>query len=117
MRNNTVDGANLDFLLGATLIQVAIGENETILRTHPETMVASNVEVKLPDGSTRVQEAAVEVGRSVLHLLGKAITQAVGTPDGALVLTWSDGTTIKILNSWEHYESYTVTHGDSVFVV
>jgi hypothetical protein len=119
MRNNTLDGSDLGFLVNAVLIQVAVGENETILRTHPETSVTitASVEVNLLDGSAQIWEAAVDVGRSLLHLLGKAVVQAVGTSDGAMVLTWSDGTTIKVLNSWEHYESYTVAHGGSVFVV
>jgi len=34
-----------------------------------------------------------------------------------LVLTWSDGTLFRILNSWEQYETYTISHGQEVFVV
>lgn len=119
MRDNTLNGTDLGFLVEAALIQVAIGENETILHTHPPAslMVTSNVEVTMPDGSTRAAEAGVELGRSLLHLLGKAITQAVASPDGALALTWADGTITNVLNSWDEYESYTVTHGDQVFIV
>jgi hypothetical protein len=36
---------------------------------------------------------------------------------GTLRLTWSSGHVLDIIDSVEHYESYTVTHGDRVIVV
>ena len=49
MQNHSLDRTNLDFLLGVTLIQVAIGENEVLLHTHPEVAVTIESDVEPGD--------------------------------------------------------------------
>jgi Family of unknown function (DUF6188) len=119
MRNWTLDGTDLGFLVGATLTQVAIGENETILHLHPDStiLIQSEVIIKIPGEEVSALETAVEVGSVLLPLLGKTVTEAVGTPRGSLALTWSDGRTVEVLNDSDQYECYSVTHGTDFFVV
>jgi len=49
MQNHSLDRTNLDFLWGVTLIQVAIGENEVLLHTHPEVAVTIESDVEPGD--------------------------------------------------------------------
>jgi hypothetical protein len=119
MRNWTLDGTDLGFLVGATLTQVAIGENETILHLHPDStiLIQSEVLIKIPGEAVSALETAVEVGSALLPLLGKTVTDAVGTPRGSLTLTWTDGRSVEVLNDSDQYECYSVTHGTDFFVV
>lgn len=119
MLNWTLNGVDLGFLIGATLIQVAIGENEIILHTHPPStiLIQSKVLITAPGETVTDLDAAVQVGTALLPLLGKTITEATGTPPGSLVLKWSDGTTVEILNDSDQYECYSITHGTDFFVV
>ncbi len=109
---------DLQFIEGGTLIQACIGENEVVLRFDNDVsvMVASNVRLT-HDGSSILIEDAREVGRRVTELLGDQITSAQGSPDGTTTLRWARGAVLDLLDTWDAYESYTITHGDAVIVV
>ena len=113
------EDVNLDFFLGATLIQVCVGENEVILNFHPEisVMIAGSVGVTGPDSTQRVLDDARAAGAAILGVLGASVSKVSGTPDGTLRLSCSDGTVLEIYDSWEEFESYTVHHGETVIVV
>jgi hypothetical protein len=49
--------------------------------------------------------------------LGSSISEVSIVPPGTLRLTWSSGHILNVLDSWEEFESYTVTNGDTVIVV
>ena len=119
MLNWTLDGTDLGFLVGTTLIQVAIGENETNLHFHPDVtiLIQSEVLITAPGEAVNSLDASVQVGSALLPLPGKTITEALGTPRGSLVIKWSDGTTVEILNDSDQYECYSITHGTDFFVV
>jgi hypothetical protein len=57
------------------------------------------------------------IGRAILPLLGSSISEVSIVPPGTLRLTWSSGHILNVLDSWEEFESYTVTNGDTVIVV
>jgi len=110
---------DLDFLTGSQLIQVSVGENETILRLEPDIsiMVASAVHLIEPDGSDVNLTDAREIGARLLPLLGDQIVAATVIPPGTLRLSWSPGSVLEIIDSWDRFESYTITCGDRVIVV
>lgn len=110
---------DLDFFVGASLIQVCIGENEVIANLHPDisVMIASNVRLDLHEGEIEAFDDAEALGVALLPLLGGAIVDASGAVDGTLRLTWEGGTTIEILDSYREFESYTVRHGAELIVV
>lgn len=110
---------DLSFLRSAALIQVCIGENETILNLHPRIsiMIASSVQIVLPSGPPSTLEDPKLIGPAMLPLLGSPIAEVSIVPPGTLRLIWSSGHILDILDSWKEFESYTVTNGDTVIVV
>lgn len=110
---------DLSFFLGASLLQVCVGENEVIANLYSDisVMIASTVRVTRDDGKAEIFDDARAIGPALLPLLGREIQQATGTPDGTLRLTWDDGTTVEILDSYKEFESYTVRNGEDLIVV
>jgi hypothetical protein len=119
MDDYSLEGVDLSFLVGATLIQVAIGYHEVILHTEPRRsiMVASDVRVSTDSDEPRILDSARDIGVAFLPLLGQAIVQAVDASHGNLMLRWTDGTTTEILNTFPNYESFTITHPGGIIVV
>jgi hypothetical protein len=111
--------ADLGFLTGAQLIQVCVGENETILRFNPDIsiMVASAVHLIQQGGTDADLTHAPEVGAGLLPLLGDHIAAVMAIPPGTLRLSWSSGSILEITDSWDRFESYTITNGDRSIVV
>lgn len=110
---------NLDFFVGASLLQVCVGENELILNCYADisVMIASAIRVVGRSNEAAVLDDARSQGIALLGLLGHVIEGASGTLDGTLRLTWDDGTSVEILDSYAEFESYTVRHGDELIVV
>jgi hypothetical protein len=110
---------DLDFLAGTQLIQVCVGENETILQFGPgmSIMVASAVHLIEPGGTDVDLSDAREVGSRLLPLLGDHIAAAMAIPPGTLRLCWSSGSILEIIDSWDRFESYTIRYGDRTIVV
>ncbi len=110
---------DLSFLVGATLTQVCIGENEFILNfdTGPAIMVASSVRISARHAEAVELDSAVAAGGKLTAELGGRVESAVGTVDGTTTLTWSSGTVVSLLDNWADYESYTIRHGSTIVVV
>jgi hypothetical protein len=96
-----------------------VGENETILRLDPDIsiMVASAVHVTEPGGTDVYLTHAREVGARLLSLLGDHIAAVMAILPGTLRLSWSSGSVLEIIDSWDRFESYTITNGDRTIVV
>ncbi len=54
---------------------------------------------------------------SVLSLVGAKVVDVEALTDGTLTLRFSNSETIALYDNSEHYESYTIRHGDDLFVV
>ena len=110
---------DLGFLVGAKLLQVCVGENEVIANFDPavSVMIASAVRLHPADDLLRTLEDSKAIGSALLPLLGAAVRDASGTPDGTLHLVWENGTIVDILDSWAEFESYTIRNGDDLIVV
>ena len=88
----SLEGADLTFLVGQTLIQ------DWRKRGGPQL------------ASERLTHGRVEcVGRHSRIAVGK-LRQQKAAATGDLTLIWSDGSRVEILNSWSHYESFTITN-------
>ena len=117
--NGLPDDIDLNFFVGANLIQVCIGENEVIANLDADIslMIASSVRLAVHAGEMKVCDDAKALGIALVPLLGHAVVEASGTVDGTLRLTWDGGTVVEILDSFKEFESYTVRHGAELIVV
>ena len=57
------------------------------------------------------------VAGSLLSLIGSSITSVAGLPDGTLTLCFANQEVLVLYDDSSHYESYTIRHGDDLFVV
>ncbi|MBY0247915.1 MAG: hypothetical protein K2Q17_09625 [Nitrospiraceae bacterium] len=64
------------------------------------------------DESTPLINAA-----SILSLVGAKVIDVHAVTDGTLTLRFSNSETIVLYDNSEHYESYTIRHGDDVWVI
>lgn len=112
-------GTDLSFFEGATLIQVCIGENEVVLNFHPSisVMIASNVVVLDIDGGSQTLEDSKAIGLAATSFLGNEIAEAVVKEAGTTALRWSGGEVLEIRDTWENFESYTITYDEIRIVV
>jgi hypothetical protein len=110
---------DLSFLLGAQLEQVGIGQNEVILRLHPQVMmmIASNIRIGRQESSLVEFEDAPGAGRALTECLGSTIEEARAIGEGTLFIRWSSGHTLEVMDTWQHYESYTIEQGNTMIVV
>jgi len=110
---------DLGFLADACLVQVCVGENEVILNFEPgiSIMIAANVRLSRPEMLPELIEDSRVLGPALVSLLGDSVEGASVRPGGTLRMVWRTGAIVELLDSWEQFESYTVTHGDSVLVV
>jgi hypothetical protein len=125
--NGLAAGTDVSFLVGASLTQVCVGQNEVILNLSPagdpwtdpgaSITVQSAIRLVLPTEMEFTSDAPVLIGPALLPILGSAVAGAAVVQPGTLRLTWSSGHVLDIIDSVEHYESYIVTHGDKVTVV
>ena len=110
---------DVSFLREAPLIQICVGENEVILRLDPgiSVTIESSVRLVSPGGEELISDESLQIAPAVLPLLGSTVADVSILPPGTLRLTWSSGHVLDVLDSVEHYESYTITHGDDVIAV
>lgn len=114
------EGIDLSFFVGATLVQVCIGENEVILNFDGEVSLMCSSSVRYA-GAGKTESLLLAdaklAGAAVLDLLGSNVTEVSAARDGTLALTWSAGDRLELSDSWTEYESYTIRHGDQFIVV
>jgi len=124
--NGLPAGTDVSFLVGATLTQVCIGQHEVNLNlssgnpwTDPgaSITVESAIRLVLPTQAEFTSDAPALIGPALLPLLGSAVSSASVIQPGTLRLAWTSGHVLDIIDSVEHYESYTVNHGDNIIVV
>lgn len=110
---------DLSFLVGTTLTQVCMGQNEFILNfdTGTSIMVASTVRLHGSTTDATEIDSAVEAGKILTAELGASVESASGTEDGTTTIVWSTGTVLSVLDTWPDFESYTITHGSTILVV
>lgn len=110
---------DLGFMVGSTLLQVCIGQNEVILRFDMEISVTieSRFLVRDPHGHEDVFESAPRAAGSLVNLLSDSVTDVLGHTDGTLRLSFAKGGVLEVYDSSKDYESYQIQHGKEIHVV
>ena len=106
---------NLDFLLGATLTQIAIGEYQIQFNFSPEGSfgVEGNWELKDKKGNVLDSSASPPFGQ-VQSLLGQNVKASMVAPPKSLTITFESGQALTIYDSSEQFESFTIQPGDII---
>jgi hypothetical protein len=99
---------DLDFLVGSTLLQVCIGENELILRFDEEISITieSKFLVRDSNGLETAFDSSRSAAASLVKLLSDTVKNVLGQSDGTLRLWFTRGDILEIFDSSEGYESY-----------
>ena len=116
---------DVSFLRGALLTQVCVGQNELILNLYPESPYSQPVSIMFtafarlvgPDVEELIAEESLQIAPALLQLLGSTVSSVSILPPGTLRLIWTSGHVLDVIDSEEHYESYTITNGNRVIVV
>lgn len=119
---------DLSFLRNMTLTQVCFGPYDLQLafleqRTH--ISITSTIGYALPDGTYAERSIAPQEGVisflddpfPLLRLLMKKVTEVSWTLEGTLTLEFEGAVSIQIYDDNGPYESYTVTHDGTLFVI
>lgn len=123
--NGLAADTDLTFLNEAQLEQICVGRHQVsinLVRPDPSDppiyiAIESSVRFVSPAGEEFVSEESLEISPALLPLLGSTVTDVSILPPGTLRLTWSSGHVLDVIDSVEHYESYTIANGDTVIVV
>lgn len=110
---------DLGFLVGSTLFQVCIGENEVILRLSAEISITIESSFLIRDSSgleSEFNDSRSSAG-SLVKLLSNTVTKVRCQRDGTLSLWFSSGDILEAYDSSEGYESYQIQHGKDIYVV
>lgn len=95
---------DLSFFHGAMLSQLCVGENEVIMHFGDSlsVLIASTIDVERDDDQRELDDPRSQA-RSLLDLLGQSVSSASVLPGGTTQLIWSDGTALRMRDSWSEY--------------
>jgi hypothetical protein len=106
---------DLSFLVGATLIQVRLGQFDIQFHFHPKGEVGVQGELEFRDPSGAVLESGTP---DLLHsstmlgcLLGSVISRASACPPRSIVLRFQTGHEIELFDSSPTYECFQISPG------
>jgi Family of unknown function (DUF6188) len=110
---------DLSFLKGREMIQIAIGIHQVIFAFDQETRISIESEFRLVcrGGGFEWKPGMPEAAAPSVRLLGAAIERVDGQKDGTLVLGFSTGDSLTVLDNSKEYESYTITRRGETIVV
>jgi len=106
-------------LVAAKLIQVCIGENETILRFDNGTAVTLECEVSFGIGRGSVLKSfgAAETGKAMLPLLGAGVLSVTRLTWRDLAIQFERDAVVTLHDSNENFESFSIINGTEQVVV
>jgi hypothetical protein len=118
-------GTDVSFLRETLLTQVCVGRHEVILHLLPpdpwsppiSITIEASVRLVAPSGEDLATEEPLEIAPVLLPLLGSTLSKVSILLPGTLRLTWSTGHVLDVIDSHDHYDSYTITNGDHVIAV
>jgi hypothetical protein len=117
-RSAPIGTADLSFLEGATLIQVALGAFDLGLHFDGPPagiMISSSFATKL--GSATLQRHEIVMGHLLRPFLNRDVVRAVWAEMGTLILTFDGDDQIHIFDDSDQYESYIITHRQTTIVI
>lgn len=106
-------------LLGATLTQVCVGQNEVILHFSNDTSVTieSELGVGVADNPTLWTAEATQSGVSLIALLGADVTHVEVLSSTQLEIRLHPDARIILCDSSPHYESFSIQNGARRIIV
>lgn len=112
---------DLSFLNGRELIQIAIGLHHISFRFDEEVAISVEGEFTYFDGQTECvwesEASAAQIAARTVSLLGATIQNFEAHEDGTLILTFSNGQRLTIVDNSKQYESYDITLPGRTIVV
>lgn len=117
------DNFDPTIFVGATMEQVSFGWYVVGLNFSAEpspihVTVEGGYDHAGPDGAWLDEERGLPARESrLMRLPGKSVTAAVVENPKALLLSFEDGQSLRILDTSEQYESFQIDHGDDYWVV
>ena len=112
---------DLSFLTGRELIQVAIGSFQVQFHFDEDVAVSVEAEFHYFDGQKewiwRQEPSSPQVAGRTVAILGASVTNFQSSENGTLVLNFSNGHRLTIVDSSKEYESYDITRpGQNIIV-
>lgn len=109
---------DLKLMIGATLTQVCVGENEVILNFDKPVAVTilSDFAVSSNGGVAVRHEEPRSGACSLFGLIGSPIERAAATDGGGLLIEFAPGT-LEIFDTCKEYESIWIKLGDKQVIV
>ena len=109
---------NLELFVGATLIQVALGQFQVQFRFQPKGEIAIEGRWELRDQSGRLvdyaQATADRDAYRVHQLLGRQVTGSRVDAPRSITLEFDSGHQLQVFDSSREYESFTIQPGDII---
>ena len=112
---------DLSFLNGRELIQLCTGLYQTIFKFDEEVAISVEVEFRYFNGHDesiwRPEPGSSALAARTASLLGTTIENFESDESGSLILTFSNGQRLTILDSSKEYQSYDITRPGETIVV
>src|SRR5882724_2013063 len=109
---------SLERFVGATLVQVALGEFQIQFRFQPEGEIAVAGRWELRDNAgllvDQAQATADREAYRVHQLLGREVTGAWVDAPKSIALQFNSGHRLEVFDSSQEYESFTIQPGDII---
>jgi len=111
---------DFQFLIGKELLQLCIGHYQLILNFTEQLAITVECSLRLTDnkGSTaEIRSAAPDLSKNLDCLIGSTIESVNIKSKGELILKFSHGYTLAILDSNKDTESFTITMPNHEIIV
>jgi hypothetical protein len=116
--NGLPENVNFEFFIGRELGGITFGRWQVDYLFDQQVTLSVQSEFELSDGASRARFAdPLFAAQRLVELIGSTVIQTEARHDGTLILIWSSAQTMTVFDSSEHYESYQVHNGGSVWVV
>lgn len=126
MMNNNPKNIDVSFLKNKTLIQIAMGENEIVLKLQGDAFDDGAITIESAVGIDRKGEGLqifddikpTHIAASAMaDFLSKDIKEALYKDDGSLTLTFESGGSILLFNNEKDYVSYAIHYKNNSILI
>jgi hypothetical protein len=112
---------DLNFLKGREVVQVAIGVFQIQFGFDEDAIIYAHSQFTLFDGhkdwTWTPEPSKVRVATRALRLLGAIVENVQAHEDGTLILSFSNGNILTLIDNSMEYESYDITRRGEAIIV